>query len=83
MVLDEKNAVRTIFIECHSERLRAYIPARAFSLSTLLMVHRGMVNLTDLRSRLENAKYGGNKWSFPAYIPASRHEDMSYMNSSQ
>lgn len=40
------------------DKLSAYIPARAFSRSTLRMVESGMVKRTDLRSSDVNARYG-------------------------
>lgn len=45
------------------------MPARALSRSTRRMVHSGSVNRTDLRSSDANARYGGNKYSLPAYPP--------------
>lgn len=41
------------------------MPARALSLSTLLIVASGTVNRTDLRSSEENARYGGIRCSLP------------------
>lgn len=58
---------------CHSNKLRAYMPARALSLSTLRIVHSGIVNRTDFRSRDVKARYGGIRYSFPGYYATLRN----------
>ena len=61
---------RTIFIPCHSDRLSAYTPALAFSLSTRRIVDSGTVSLTLLRSRLAKVRYGGMRCSRPVCVRA-------------
>lgn len=58
---------------CHNPRLRAYIPARALSRSTRLIVDKGIVNRTDFRSKEEKQRYGGKMYNFPAYARRKEH----------
>src|ERR1700722_11932177 len=59
---------RTSLEPCHVIRLSAYMPARAFSLSTRRIVESGIVKRTDLRSTDVKARYGGIMYSLPALI---------------
>lgn len=70
---------------CHNPRLSAYIPARALSRSTRLIVDKGIVNRTDFRSKEEKQRYGGKMYNFPAYArskehPSDHHKAVIYTN---